>query len=189
MPVYSIQGPDGKTYSIDGPEGATREQVINAIQYRMSQPGFSAAPAEEPPSGFFRQVADVPLGIAKGAASGVRMIADMFGAGSTASETIKGVEDYLTGLMSAQSRNDSREISRIMKEAEDKGVLDQVKAGLQAFMVAPVDMLSQALGTAAPNIVGGLGARVLGAGVAGYCIRAIQHPAQKRDKTGRFTKQ
>jgi len=164
--IFRVQGPDGAIYRIEGPDNATDDEVaaFAAQQFGAQKP---AAPAKEPDSGFLRQVADVPLGIAKGVASGVRMIADAFGAGSAASENIKGVEDYLTGLMSAQSRNDAREISRIMKEAEDKGVLDQVKAGLQAFFVAPVDLLSQALGTAAPNIVGGLGARVLGAGVAG----------------------
>lgn len=29
---------------------------------------------------------------------------------------------------------------------------------------------------------------IVGAGIAGYCIRAIQHPVQKRDKAGRFKK-
>lgn len=124
-----------------------------------------AAPKEE--SGFLRQVADVPLSIGKGAATGVRMIADAFGAGSGASEAIKGVEDYLSGLMSAQAKNDEREIARIMKDAEDKGVLDQVKAGFKAFSVAPVDLLSQGLGTAAPAILGVLGGKVLGAGALG----------------------
>lgn len=28
----------------------------------------------------------------------------------------------------------------------------------------------------------------LGAGLAGYALRAIQHPTQKRGKNGRFTK-
>ncbi len=35
MPLYSIQGPDGRTYELEGPEGATREQVIAAIQAQM----------------------------------------------------------------------------------------------------------------------------------------------------------
>lgn len=124
------------------------------------------APKEEK-SGFLRQVADVPLSIGKGAATGVRMIADAFGAGSGASEAIKGVEGYLSSLMSAQAKNDEREIARIMKDAEDKGVLDQVKAGFKAFSVAPVDLLSQGLGTAAPAILGVLGGKVLGAGALG----------------------
>lgn len=125
----------------------------------------AAAPQEK--SGFLRQVADVPLSIGRGAATGVRMIADAFGAGSGASEAIKGVEGYLSGLMSAQAKNDEKEVARIMKEAEDKGVLDQVKAGFKAFSVAPIDLLSQGLGTAAPAIIGVLGGKVLGAGALG----------------------
>jgi hypothetical protein len=112
----------------------------------------------------FRQIADVPLGIAKGAVQGVRMIADAFGAGSDTSKTIKSAETYLADLMSAQAKNDQQEIARIMKDAEDKGVLDQVKAGIKAFTVAPIDTLSGALGTAGPVIIGALGAKVLGAG-------------------------
>jgi len=132
--------------------------------------GGVAAEVEAKPvetSGFLRQVADVPLGIGKGAATGVRMIADAFGAGSGASEAIKGVEGYLSGLMSAQAKNDEKEVARIMKEAEDKGVLDQVKAGFKAFSVAPIDLLSQGFGTAAPAVLGILGAKVLGAGALG----------------------
>lgn len=121
-----------------------------------------AAPEEE--SGFFRQALDVPVGIAKGAVQGVRMVADAFGAGSAASNAIRGVEDYIGDLMSAESKKDSREIARIMKEAEDKGVGDQLKAALNAFMTAPVDLISQGLGTAAPVILSSVGAKVLGAG-------------------------
>lgn len=128
-------------------------------------PGFeleTAAPVEK--QSIFRQVADVPLGIAKGAVQGVRMIADVFGAGSETSNTIRSAENYLADLMSAQAKNDQQAIARIMKEAEDKGVVDQVLAGVKAFTVAPVDTLSTALGTAAPVIAGALGAKLLGAG-------------------------
>ena len=54
MPLYSIQGPDGKTYEIEGPAGATREQVIGAIQARMQ-----AESAYDP-------VADIALTTEKG---------------------------------------------------------------------------------------------------------------------------
>jgi hypothetical protein len=128
----------------------------------FSKFGTPAQPPEKQSA--FRQIADVPLGIAKGAVQGVRMIADAFGAGSDTSKTIKSAETYLADLMSAQAKNDQQEISRIMKDAEDKGVLDQVKAGIKAFTVAPVDTLSSALGTAAPVIAGALGAKILGAG-------------------------
>jgi len=124
-----------------------------------------AAPVATPETESFstlRGVADVPLQTGKGVVSGIRMIADAFGAGSSTSKNLKSVEDYLAGLMSAQSKQDSQEIARIMKAAEDRGVLDQVKAGVKAFTVAPVDFLANALGTAAPAIVASLGATVLG---------------------------
>ena len=119
-------------------------------------------PEEPEESGFFRQAADIPVGFAKGVAGGVRMIADVFGAGSDVSEGIKGVENYLGGLLSAQAKNDQKEISRIMKEAEDKGIADQVLAGVKAFTVAPIDTLTQALGTSAPAIVAGLATTLTG---------------------------
>ena len=131
---------------------------------------FDAKPKEEPKAAapapaptedkemvpLLRQTADVPLKVGAGVVTGVRMIADAFGADSGVGQNLRGVEDYIAGLYSAQSKKDSKEISRIMKEAEDKGVLDQVVAGAKAFSVAPVDMLANALGTSAPAIAAGL---------------------------------
>jgi len=47
MPLYSIQGPDGRTYEIEGPAGATREQVIAAIQAQLRQNRRSSPSIEE----------------------------------------------------------------------------------------------------------------------------------------------
>jgi hypothetical protein len=126
---------------------------------------WKAAPkveAEEKQS-VFRQVADVPLKVGSGLVQGVRMVADAFGAGSGISETLKGAEDYVAALYSAQSKKDSQEVARIMKDAEDKGVGDQVKAAVKAFTVAPVDLISNALGTAAPVVLAGLATAIGGA--------------------------
>ena len=167
MPIAQFQLPDGRVAEFEVPAGMSEQDIQRAVFPQLQQLLKPAAPAKEPESGVLRQIADVPLGVAKGAVSGARMITDIFGAGNVASEALKGVEESVAGLMSAQSRNDSKEIARIMKEAEDKGFLDQVLAGVKAFGVAPIDMLSQAAGTAIPTIAGGIGARVLGAGVAG----------------------
>lgn len=155
------------------PAGFVLEEPSTGINL---PPGFELEEAPKPPEqqSAFRQVADVPLGVAKGAVQGVRMLADVFGAGSETSNTIRSAETYLAGLMSAQAKNDQQEIARIMKEAEDKGVLDQVKAGIKAFTIAPVDTLSSALGTAAPVVAASLGATVLGApAVVGAGVRAL----------------
>jgi len=155
------------------PAGFVLEEPSTGISL---PPGFELEEAPKPPEqqSAFRQVADVPLGVAKGAVQGVRMLADVFGAGSETSNTIRSAETYLAGLMSAQAKNDQQEIARIMKEAEDKGVLDQVKAGIKAFTIAPVDTLSSALGTAAPVVAASLGATVLGApAVVGTGVGAL----------------
>jgi len=44
MPVYTLQGPDGRTYTVEGPEGATAEQLG---QFVSSQPK-SAMPKSSP---------------------------------------------------------------------------------------------------------------------------------------------
>lgn len=165
MTTYRITAPNGKTYQIEGPAGASDADVARAVMAQFPESAQAAPPAEE--SGFLRQVADVPLGVARGAAMGVRMVADAFGANNPVSNSIKGVEGYLSGLLSAQAKQDEQEVARIMKDAEDKGVLEQVKAGFKAFATAPVDLLSQGLGTAAPAIVGGLGATLLRVGATG----------------------
>jgi hypothetical protein len=123
------------------------------------------APPSDEAFPFLRQVADVPLKVGAGIVTGVRMVADAFGADSSVGQNLRGVEDYIADLYSAQSKKDSQEIGRIMKAAEDKGVLDQVIAGAKAFAVAPVDMLSNALGTAAPAIAAGLATTLGGAPV------------------------
>ena len=134
-----------------------------AGEWWEAAPVVKAEPKPEDQS-FLRSIADVPLKATAGLATGVRLVADAFGAGSGVSNTIKGVENYIEDLYSAQSKKDSAEISRIMKDAEDKGVGDQVKAAVKAFTVAPIDTVVNALGTSAPAIVAGLGASVLGAG-------------------------
>ena len=134
--------------------------VIQAEEPKKEEPKAAApvpAPAEDKEMvPLLRQAADVPLKVSAGVVTGVRMLADAFGADSDVGKNLRGVEDYVASLYSAQAKKDSKEISRIMKEAEDKGMLDQVVAGAKAFSVAPVDMLANALGTSAPAIAAGL---------------------------------
>jgi hypothetical protein len=180
MPLYSIQGPDGKTYSIEGPPGATREQVIRAIQARMQESAqtITAPPAPQPEeSGILRQALDIPIQVARGGVGGIRMLADVFGAGSSASEALKSADTWLADLLSSQAKNDQRRIAEILKEAEDKGVLAQVGAGLRALATAPVDTLAQALGSTAPVIIAGLASGPVGAALGVARAGAVAMPA------------
>jgi len=139
--------------------------VTQAEEPKKEEPKAAApAPAQDKEMvPLLRQTADVPLKVGAGVVTGVRMVADAFGADSGVGQNLRGVEDYIASLYSAQSKKDSKEIARIMKDAEDKGVLDQVVAGAKAFSVAPVDMLANALGTSAPAIAAGLAATLASA--------------------------
>jgi hypothetical protein len=173
MALYEVDAPNGMTYTVEAPDGTSPERVSDYFRVSMYPDILRKAKPEEKPEpqqSAFRQVADVPLQIGKGAVSGIRMIADAFGPGSAASENLKGAETYIEGLLSAQSRKDSAEIARIMGDAKDKGVFDQVVAAVKSLSVAPVDLVAQGLGTMAPTIIatlatGGAAAIPIGAAV------------------------
>lgn len=166
--------PVGRDLSADlfgAPSATPAAAPAASVGRDLSADLFGAkAPAkkEERPEdqSFLRQVADVPLKVAGGAAMGVRMIADAFGADSSVSKNMRGVEDWIGELYSAQSKQDSKRMAQIMKEAEDKGVKDQIVAAVQAFKQAPVDLTVSALGTAAPAILAGISTFLLGAPAA-----------------------
>lgn len=128
-------------------------------------------PAPEDQS-VFRQFVDVPLGAQKSLVSGLRIVADTFGASSSTSKNLREVEEHLAGLMSAQSKKDSAEIARIMKDAEDKGIGAQIGAGLKALSIAPVDIVVNALGTSAPVLIAGLAGGLPGVAVMGAMMGA-----------------
>jgi hypothetical protein len=133
----------------------TKEGPWNKFAELVPEPTKEAEQPKEDES-IFRSIADVPLSLGRGAVQGVRFLADTFGADNPVSNALRGTEGYIGDLMSAGAKRDAKEISRIMKEAEDKGVGAQLLAALKALTVAPVDLVTQALGTAAPTILGGI---------------------------------
>jgi hypothetical protein len=105
------------------------------------------------------------------------MMADFFGAGSETASNLKAGEEYISQFLSAQSRKDSAEMARIQEEAKGKGVYREVLAGLKALTVAPIDVLSNSLGVAAPTIAAGVltaltGGGTLAAGAVGGTLGA-----------------
>ena len=147
-------------------EAGFRELYASPAPAYTPPPVDPTQPLPDADSGFFRQALDVPTQLAKGAVTGTRFLTDVFGADNPVSQTLSGIEDDLDSLLSAQSKRDQQEVARIMQQAEDKGVADQIKAGLQALSVAPVDLISNAFGTSAPVILGGLLGKVVGAPAA-----------------------
>lgn len=152
-----VQLPNGLLVK-DVPDGITKDELVAKLQANGIDTSWYEKTDKYPT---LAAAADVPLSFARGATTGVKMISDFFGADNPVSQNLQSVDTYLQDLMSAQSKKDAAEISRIMADAKDKGVWDQVKAGVQALSTAPVDILTNAFGTAAPTIVAGLAATAL----------------------------
>jgi len=123
---------------------------------------------QEVESNIFREAADIPLQLAGGITTGVKIVTDIFGADNPVSRSLEGVEGYIDSLLSAQAKADQQEVARIMAEAEDKGLGANVNAALRALATSPLDFIAQGVGTvipaAAAAILGG------GAGVVTYGI-------------------
>lgn len=121
---------------------------------------LSDIPVKEEES-IFRQVADVPVNIARSFVGGIEAVANIFGPDTEAAKKLKGSREYLGSLMSASAKKDEKEIARIMKEVQDKGAMDQVQGAFQILATAPVDTIT--------SVLGSLGATALGS-LAGFLI-------------------
>jgi len=146
---------------------ATQQAIRNKYLQPSSQPAQVTQPDAEPaaqplPSqqqadqeSIARSVLDVPLRLSSGALSITKAAIDMFGAGSDAAKAVEGAQNHIAALFSAQSKLDRAEAIRIMDDAKDKGVYDQVVAGLKAFSQAPIDFAVEGLGTSIPTLAVG----------------------------------
>lgn len=124
-------------------------------------------PAPEVEGNLLRETLDIPLKLGSGVLTGTKMVTDVFGADNAVSSGLGAAEEWLSNLVSAQSKADSAEIARIMQEAEDLGFMGQAKAALNALTVAPIDFLAQGVGTFVPAIAAAIGGGAVGVGAYG----------------------
>jgi hypothetical protein len=146
---------------------AAPQSKTNGLQFAYVQ-GAQELNVEPEPSGFLRQVADIPIQFAKGVGSAVRGYTDLFGADNEVSKSIAGYEDYMDSILSAESKKDSKRVSELLQKAKDGGFLDKVAAGFEAFASAPAEMTANTLGYMVPQLVFGV------AGKAAQLSKAAQ---------------
>lgn len=163
---YRITAPNGEIYTLVGPADASKDSVVRALVAKV--PGSAKAPeknvVEKTLGSTLYSVADIPLNVARGAVNTAKSITDVFGANNAVSSGLNTFEEFLGGLTSSWARQDERTTAALMREAEDKGFGAQAKAALQALKTAPLDLVSQGVGSIIPFIAGGELAAVAGGG-------------------------
>jgi len=155
MPLYRITAPNGVTYETEGPEGATPEQVKAVILRAHPEAG---TPKQE--ENLLEQVplvgktlagaADIPLSAIQGLAGTSKTFADLFGADNAASDFLGDVTRLAGELKSSGAREDAATAAAIQKEAEDKGIWEQVKAAAKSFALSPIETTASVVGSAVP---------------------------------------
>jgi hypothetical protein len=102
--------------------------------------------------GLLAGAADVPLNVVSGLANTGKSFTDLFGADNAASDFLEDVSQYAESLTSAQSREDAKTAAAIQREAEGKGIWEEVKAAARAFTINPIDTLAEVAGGAIPFV-------------------------------------
>lgn len=161
MPSYTVKGPDGRSYTVNAPKKATERDAIAYVAKTYYQGGKSkqgASPIENIPlvGGLIAPVADIPLSVAEGLSGTVKSISDAFGADNAVSDAADYVSKAAAALKSAGSREDAEIARKIQKDAEGKGVWEEVKAAARAFTYAPLENIASVAGSAAPFVAAGV---------------------------------
>lgn len=138
----------------------------------FSAPNANQSAAQEPTRSMPRAIADFGVNIGKGAVTGVRMLADTFGADNEVSGGLRTLENAIGEFASAKSQRDQRRMGEIMAEAEGKGWGAEFAAAIKAAGAAPDALIGQAIGTMVPTVAasvipGALPARLAAAGIGG----------------------
>jgi hypothetical protein len=200
MPRYSMTGKDGKLYTIDGPAGLTAEVVQAEILKRAPQ---AATPKQEENlleqvplvGGTLAGIADIPLSAAQGLVGTGKTLTDLFGADNAVSGFLGDVTRLAGELKSSGAREDAATAAAIQKEAEDKGIWEQVKAAAKSFALSPIETTASVAGSAVPFALaamtgGGLpAAAALGAASGVGMIKGDIYDAVQEEllKTGEVT--
>lgn len=168
MPIYQITGKNGVVYRVNGPAGLKKEQVIADVLRQHPEAATPPQPKsvvedylEEVPlvGGLLTGAADVGLGLVQGVAGSVGAATEAFGADTGVSNFFEDIAEGARNLMSAEERGDLATGQRIMKDAEDKGILDQVVAAAKAFAKSPLTLTAQGVGSALPFIAATVGTK------------------------------
>jgi len=152
MRIYSVKGPDGRIYDIQGPDGASQEQVIGALQQQL---GMTSPTPEEPvaPPRAGGRMGDLATAFKQGVVGSAKAATDIFGAQNAASASLGATSEALQKEYSATRQAELQAQAARMKAAEASGsTLEEIKAGAQNIVEAPLQAVAQGLGSLVPYV-------------------------------------
>ena len=145
MPIYSVQGPDGRIYDVEGPAGASEEQILGAVRRQ-----FLTAPAPAPEKKG-SALGDIARSFGLGAVGATKAITSAAGADNEAARALGRAGESLQEGLSASRKAELQKQAERMKKAEESGsTLQEIKAGALNVLEAPLQSAAQAVGSFAP---------------------------------------
>lgn len=152
MPIYSVQGPDGRVYDVEGPAGASEDQIINFVAQNLA----SLTPEAKKKEGIGAAVSKGTESLISQARTG---ISSLFGdSEESAKAGIRRGEDI------GRRYADMTSLERVKKAYEEQGILPA--AG------EVVSQIPSALAEQAPNL-----AAMYGGAKAGQALGSAFGPA------------
>lgn len=152
MPIYSVQGPDGRVYDVEGPAGASEDQIVNFVAQNLA----SLTPEPKKKEGIGAAVSKGTESLISQARTG---ISSLFGdSEESAKAGIRRGEDI------GRRYADMTSLERVKKAYEEQGVLPA--AG------EVVSQIPSALAEQAPNL-----AAMYGGAKAGQALGSAFGPA------------
>lgn len=153
--IYSIQY-KGRIYDVRASDSVNPNDLFAYVRSQVA--GEAQGPKEEENllekipviGGALAGAADIPLNVVSGLAGTAKTFTDVFGADNVASGALDTVTKYAESLTSAQSREDEKTAAAIRKEAEGKGIWEEVKAAARSLAVNPLDTAASVIGSALP---------------------------------------
>ena len=151
MRIYSVKGPDGRIHDIQGPDDARPEQIIAVLQQQLGATAPPEEPTASPRAG--SRMGDIVTAFKQGAVGSTKALTDIFGAQNAASASLDATADELQKDYSPARQAELQAQAARMKAAEASGsTLEEIKAGAQNIVEAPVQAVAQGLGSLVPYV-------------------------------------
>jgi len=175
MPIYSVQGPDGRVYDVEGPAGASEDQILAFVQQNIN----SLQPKED----------TIMSGVARGAESGISQ------ARTGLASLRGGNEAALAGIQRGEAIQKKYPGQRSWEEVEkaynERGFLPAVGEFVNQVPVSLAEQAPQiaaSIGSARIGALGGAPGAIAGAATPSYLQQYggfLEQQAEAQRKEGK----